>query len=249
MRDFAEQVFIGALIESFSLILSYVFKDKPRNALFIFATGTIIAGLVAFFPKTIFLDIGTNEPITSYQIIEITATKSPSITQAMILDTPTSTPESQVNNWNNILVVRIPTLNEIRAETPISLWDSNNLNVRDMTSPGVDSYSGEAQYGQEYLFPVYWCATSSDLLASNMDNITTVFTVNGETVPEKYVFRYNYDTNTGWKCNYHAIVLGGWSVNAQYTLEITRTLLIDLSDGQTSYSSGEYVYRLKVKVR
>jgi len=206
MRDFAQQIFVGALIECFSLILAYIFKNKEHYGIGIFAIGTIVAGFVAVSPTTISLNV---EPNPSTQVFEITATKSFPITQAVIFDAPTSTPENQVGNWSGILSVRIPTLNEIRAEIPVSIWDSNNLNVRDIRSPGLDSYSGEARYGKEYLFPVYWCTTTSDLLTYNTDYINTLFSVNGEVVPEKYVFNYNYDTNTGWNCNYHAVVIGG----------------------------------------
>jgi len=246
MKDFAQQIFVGALIEFLSLILAYIFKNKEHYGIVIFAVGTIVAGLVAFFPTTTFLSV---EPNPSTQIFGITATKSSPTTQAIIFDTPTSTHENQASNWSGILSVRIPTLNEIRAEIPVSIWDSNNLNVRDMRSPGLDSYSGEARYGKEYLFPVYWCTTTSDLLTYNTDYINTFFLVNGEIVPEKYVFNYNYDTNTGWICNYHAIVIGGWVKNENYTLEIKRIFLKDLSDGQSSYSAGEYTYSLDVKVR
>ena len=50
MKSIAEQFFFGAIIELVSLLLSYIFKDKPRNAIAIFAIGTLIAGLVAFNP-------------------------------------------------------------------------------------------------------------------------------------------------------------------------------------------------------
>jgi hypothetical protein len=48
MKFIAEQIFFGAIIELVSLVLSYIFKDRPRTAISIFAVGTIAAGFVAF---------------------------------------------------------------------------------------------------------------------------------------------------------------------------------------------------------
>ena len=48
MKIIAEQIFFGAIIELVSLLLSYIFKDKPRIAIVIFAIGTLTAGFIAF---------------------------------------------------------------------------------------------------------------------------------------------------------------------------------------------------------
>lgn len=162
-------------------------------------------------------------------------------------ETPTMIPPTL--EWNNILKVRKPTLNEIRAENPVSIWVENGITVKDMPAPGTTQYLGVAIYDHDYLLPVYWCAKSADLLQQNMDNIETVFTVNGEIVPEKYVFSYNYDTTNGWKCSYHAVIFGGWEFNTQYSLQAQRTLKTDLSDGQSSYVAGEYIFALIVSVK
>ncbi len=185
-------------------------------------------------------------PTQGQGLTAISTPGSSLLNEATALPPLTLTPEDQ---WSGILSVRIPTLNEIRADVPLSLWDANQLNVIDIPQPGMDAYFGEAYRDQEYLFPGYWCATSPDLLARNMEHIETVFKVNGEVVPNKFVFSYNYDTNNSWNCTYHAIVLGGWAENSQYVLEIRRTLLFDMSDGQSDYSAGDYVYRLTVTAR
>ena len=164
---------------------------------------------------------------------------------------PTPLPTATLNPsaWSGLLHARKPTLNEIRAEVPPSLWVTNGIDVRDMPAPGTDPYNGTVNATQEYLLPVYWCASSAALLQQTMDNIQTAFTVNGETVPEKYIFSYNYDTTNGWKCSYHAVVFGGWSKSAQYTLQAHRTLLTEQNDGQTTYPAGEYIFSLLVTVK
>ncbi|MFN8433853.1 MAG: hypothetical protein U0V18_07525 [Anaerolineales bacterium] len=166
-----------------------------------------------------------------------------------IYPTATLPPTQPVGSWNNALSARKPTLNEIRADNPPSIWITNGVEVRDMTAPGTDQYAGSVNASQEYLFPVYWCASSADLLQQNMDNINTTFTVNDETVPEKYIFSYNYDTNNGWKCSYHAVVFSDWDVAKQYTLQVHRMLLAELSDGQSNYPAGEYIFSLTLTVK
>ena len=162
-----------------------------------------------------------------------------------IMVTPTSLGSEE--KWKGILRVRMPTLNEIRAEKPVSLWSANSIDVQDMHEPGIVEYRGKVAQGIEYLLPVYWCALSSELLSENMEFITTEFLVNGEKIPEKYIFTYRYDTNTHWFCSYHAVVLGGWAKGAEYILDIRRTLVKDLTDGQTDYAAGKYIYRIVVK--
>ncbi len=152
-------------------------------------------------------------------------------------------------DWSGVLEARKPTLNEIRAEVPVSIWIENNIEVRDMRAPGTDQYPGTAAVGREYLLPVYWCASSADQLQQNMDNIETIFMVNGEVVPEKYIFNYNYDANDEWKCSYHAVVFSGWDRSQQYTLQARRILKVDLSDGQSSYQAGTYVFGLVISVK
>lgn len=156
---------------------------------------------------------------------------------------------TDAEDWSGILTARRPTLNEIRAEIPVSIWNENVIDLGDIPSPAVKSYSGYVQIGNEYLLPVYWCAVSTDILRQNMENIETVLSVNGEAIPEKYVLTYDYDTNTGWKCTYNSVVLGGWATNVVYKLEAGRTFLSEIFDGQTTYPPGEYVYELNVSVR
>lgn len=162
---------------------------------------------------------------------------------------PPQLPATSTTGWSGILEARRPTLNEIRAEIPVSIWDANAIVVEDVLSPGRLSYSGTVQVGTEYLFPVYWCALTADILRQNMENLETVISLNGEIIPEKFILTYDYDTDNGWKCTYNSVVLGGWVSNGRYTLEATRTFLTEISDGRLDYPPGLYVYELNIVVR
>ena len=48
MENFAQQIFFGLLVELLSLLLAYMFKNRPKMAIVILAVGTLIAGFVAF---------------------------------------------------------------------------------------------------------------------------------------------------------------------------------------------------------
>jgi eukaryotic-like serine/threonine-protein kinase len=157
---------------------------------------------------------------------------------------PVNTDESA---WSEIISVRLPTLNETRDLS--SIWDANALTVEDMLSPGVQTFSGSVDANQEYLWPIYWCAVDQATLARNMENISTIFTVNGEKVPDEYIFEYYLDANDGWKCNYRAIVIGNFPKNLSLNLQATRILATEISDGQTTYPAGTYTYELVVLAR
>ena len=150
--------------------------------------------------------------------------------------------------WSEIISARMPTLNEIR-QNMLSIWDANGLSVGDMKSPGVQNFSGSAAANQEYLWPIYWCAVDRATLDRDMENISTVFTVNGEKLPDEYIFDYYYDESNGWACNYRASVIGNFPKDAPITLQIDRILKLDVSDGQTTYPAGSYTYELVVSVK
>lgn len=150
--------------------------------------------------------------------------------------------------WNSLLSVRQPTLNEIRADI-LSIWDANNFSVDDMPLPGIRSFNGTAEWNKEYLWPIYWCAKTQDTLSQNVENILTIFSVNDEVVPDKYIFNYYYDTNTGWKCNYHSIMIDGWQRNSRFTLQVERVFNTEINDGRQKYPAGSYIYELVISVK
>jgi eukaryotic-like serine/threonine-protein kinase len=150
--------------------------------------------------------------------------------------------------WSEIVSARMPTLNEIRQDM-LSIWNANGLSIEDMKSPGVKNLSGSAAVDQEYLWPIYWCAVDRATLDRNMENISTVFKVNGEKLPDEYIFGYYYDESNGWACNYRASVIGNFPKDTPITLQVSRILKSEVSDGQTSYPAGSYIYELVITAK
>lgn len=151
--------------------------------------------------------------------------------------------ESEISN----VIVRLPTLNEIRADM-LSIWDANNLDVTDIGSPGTRNYQGTVKPQQEYLWPFYWCALDQKTLDQNLENISVRFFVNGEPIPSENIFYYLYDTNTGWKCSYRAVVIGGWQNNSQVDLKLAYQIQNHINDGRSGYESGDYIHILTIEV-
>jgi serine/threonine-protein kinase len=158
---------------------------------------------------------------------------------------PISTAE---NAWSEIISARMPTLNEIR-ENLVSVWDANGLSVGDMKFPGIQSFTGNVDADQEYLWPVYWCALDKVTLDLNLENISTIFRVNGEKVPDEYVFDYYLDSDSGWKCAYQASVISNFDQNTSINLQVVRILATEIFDGQTTYPVGSYTYELIVSAK
>jgi hypothetical protein len=160
----------------------------------------------------------------------------------------TETASTSENAWSAIISARMPTLNEIR-QNMLSIWDVNGLSVEDMKSPGVQNFSGTVTANREYLWPFYWCAMDRATLDSNMESISTVFKVNGEKLPDEYVFDYYYDESSGWACNYRASIIGNLPKDTPITLEVNRILSTEVSDGQTTYPAGSYIYELVITAK
>jgi hypothetical protein len=118
-----------------------------------------------------------------------------------------------------------------------------------MLSLGIKKFSGSADADQEYLWPIYWCAVDKATLDMNVKNISTIFTVNGEKVPDEFVFDFNLDTDTGWKCNYRASVIGDLPKNTSLQLQVIRILETEIFDGQVTYPQGNYTYEVIITVK
>lgn len=174
-------------------------------------------------------------------------TSSPSADIPTFTQAPINAPQP-TNNLNGPLSVRLPTLEEIYSEAPPSIWDINSIQIQDMPAPGVQVYLGNVQKNSEYLFPMYWCAKSLNILDDNLQFISIQFLVNNEPIASEYIQGYVKGTDAGWQCKYFSVILGGWDENIQYTLEVRRVVSKSISDGETLYVAGTYTRKIIVDV-
>ncbi len=180
--------------------------------------------------------------------ILIQITSSPEIDTPTFTQTPINAPQS-TNNLQSTLLVRLPTLQEIESGTPTSIWTANSIQIQDMPKPGIQVYSGNVQKNSEYLFPMYWCAKSLNILDDNLKSISIQFFINDEPISSDYIRNYIGDLDAGWKCKYFSVILGGWNENIQYTLEVRRIISQNISDGTSQYSIGTYTRKIIIDVR
>ena len=180
--------------------------------------------------------LAPTETLVPTQILTPTETETP-------IATPTILAPQLPEFWDGVLKARAPSLEEINKD---SVWIALGIDAKDMQTPGLEMYSGIIQKDKEYLFPIYWCAKTADVFHANMQAVFTELVVNDEIIPEKYIFNYNYNDDSGWFCNYRSVMLSGWQPNIEYVLEMRRVISQALSDGETNYEPGNYIYQLKI---
>ena len=73
--------------------------------------------------------------------------------------------------------------------------------------------------------------------------------VNGEKVPDEFIFDYYLDADNRWKCNYRASVIGNFPTNTSLHLQAIRILKSEIFDGQITYPAGSYSYELVVSIK
>jgi serine/threonine-protein kinase len=195
----------------------------------------------------------TEQPTSTFTPSLPQSSLTPSITLTTPLtQTPSSTGGSTTtlnptnpSKCSNFLAVRMPTLNEIKNDM-LSIWDANNLNIDDISSPSTRHYVGTADINKEYLWPYRWCTKSSSTLYQNIENMEVMFFINVEPIRDDCVFYYHYDNNTGSHCGYWATVLGGWQSNTDYELRVTYMIKEQIFDDQNYYQPGEYTHQLVI---
>lgn len=185
--------------------------------------GTVLVAYFGYLGARSQIEIPIHATQTAEAKLTSVAQKTPESTSAVqppsISITATLIPQS-LNNLNGMPIARLPTLQEINDETIPSIWEENNINVRDMTKPGIFNYSGIVRKDIDYLFNVKWCAMSSQILTENLQALRAEFFINEVQVSNQNVTNYVHN-RLDWECSYYAIVIGGWNA-PQYVLEFRR---------------------------
>ena len=104
MRNFAEQIFYGLVVELISLLIAYMVKERKLVAILVFAIGTVVAGVIAFIPTT------TEPPLS-------TPTKTATFTN---VTSPPSISTSATANDSKVLVTE--DFEDEKAQSVSSTW-------------------------------------------------------------------------------------------------------------------------------
>jgi hypothetical protein len=146
----------------------------------------IIASCISVF--AFFTDINSiYDFFTPNETVLSAKYQTPVSNVALAPQLPTVTPSP---GWSGVLEARKPTLNEIRAEVPVSIWIENNIEVRDMRAPGTDQYPGMAAVGRNTCCPF----TGAPAAPTSFNKIwitSKPFSWSMVRLCLKYIFNYN----------------------------------------------------------
>jgi hypothetical protein len=144
--------------------------------------------------------------------------------------------------------VRITLPNEQITEVIPSIWNYYNLAEQlKLKQPGSLEFMVDVTNDWNLIWPFYWCAADSDLLAENLPALTVIFRVDGVEISKENLLEYDRSSE-GWACHYWATMVSGWPRGQKVDLEIAYHLNRELNDGYAIYPAGDYRYRVTANV-
>ena len=118
----------------------------------------------------------------------------------------------------------------------------------DLTSQEGETYTYtiEMDRSQEVMWVYGWCTVTQEQLAQNWENISLVFTLDGESVPLDSFVRLE-DKFGDLECRMHYALLADWpSGEHQLTTEVTFATAIN--DGLDDFPAGTHIFEYRVHV-
>ena len=118
----------------------------------------------------------------------------------------------------------------------------------DLTSQAGETYTYtiEMDRSQEVMWVYGWCTVTQEQLAQNWENISLVFTLDGESVPLDSFVRLE-DKSGDLECRTHYALLADWpSGEHQLTTEVTFATAIN--DGLDDFPAGTHIFEYRVHV-
>ncbi len=122
-----------------------------------------------------------------------------------------------------------------------SIWA--NLNFKDMTAPGIQTYETTVDPWQPSSFSFTWCADNKERLQKILAPLTVSFWINDTEIKDTSILSFNDRS-----CHKWATTLMGWQYKTTVILEIRYSLSEAIFDGSTTYQAGNYTQRIVVKL-
>ncbi len=122
-----------------------------------------------------------------------------------------------------------------------------------------ESYDTNSQAGETYTYTIVmdrsqdvtwvynWCTATEEQLVQNWDNISLVFTLDGEEVPLERFVRLEGNLG-GVECRLYYALLTDWP-RGEHVLTTKVTFATELDDGFDVYPAGTHVYEYRVNVK
>lgn len=117
----------------------------------------------------------------------------------------------------------------------------------DFAAPGILTYTIPLAKTDTLVWLYAWCATSTDILNQNFENIDLKFVLDGESVPLDK-FRNEDLENGGQQCRLYYTALSKWPAG-EHHLSTTATFKASINDGTADYAPGDYVLEYAVYIK
>ncbi len=124
---------------------------------------------------------------------------------------------------------------------------SEQYQASDFAKPGTLTYTVSLTPTDQVIWGYGWCATTQDILNTNLKSIKLKFTLDGKDVPVSAMQVDNTPSN-GQQCQTTFTALGNWPTGSHHIVT-TVTFTGKINDGTADYASGDYVLDYTVNVQ
>ena len=118
----------------------------------------------------------------------------------------------------------------------------------DLTSQAGETYTYtiEMDRSQEVMWVYGWCTVTQEQLAQNWENISLVFTLDGESIPLDSFVRLE-DKFGDLECRMHYALLADWP-SGEHELTTEVTFATAINDGLDDFPAGTHIFEYRVHV-
>jgi hypothetical protein len=113
--------------------------------------------------------------------------------------------------------------------------------------PGTYPYTVSLSSSDQVIWDYLWCATTTDVLATDLKSINLKFTLDGNDVPVTD-FSISDGTSGGQQCHIVYTALSAWPVGSHH-VTTTATFTSKINNGTNDYDPGDYVLDYTVNVQ
>ena len=117
----------------------------------------------------------------------------------------------------------------------------------DYAKPGTLSFTIPLAKTESLLWLYAWCATSTEILNQNLENIELKFELDGEEIPLDQLKQDELENN-GQQCKLYYTALSNWPAG-EHHLSTNATYTDSINDGTADYEAGDYVLDYAVYVK
>lgn len=111
-------------------------------------------------------------------------------------------------------------------------------------APGTRTYTIQLPETDSVIWAYYWCATSTDILDQNFENIDLKFVLDGDEISVDKFKRDDLE-NSGQQCRIYYTALSKWPAG-EHHLSTTVTFKTSINDGTADYKAGDYISEYSV---